>query len=83
MTPHIAAATAGRPRIADLIRAAGRKLSDCMHAAADDYARVLGWGVTETPGPLGLGGRIYRDPRFDRRQQNGQHVQVRKEERDE
>jgi hypothetical protein len=53
-----------RPRIADLVRAAGRKVSDQAHAAADDRARVLGWEITKTPGVLGLGGRAYRDSRF-------------------
>ena len=63
MTPHIAT-TASRPRIADLVRAIGRKLSDRVHAPADDRARVRGWTVTETPGRLGLRGRRYHDPQF-------------------
>jgi hypothetical protein len=78
MTPHSAAATASRPRIADFVRAAGRKLSDRVHAAADDRARALGWTVTETPGRLGLRGRSYHDPRFAARRQDRQDEQPRK-----
>ncbi len=66
MIRHNASATTG-PRIADLLRAAGRKLSDRVHAAGDDRARAAGWDVTSTRGPLGLRGRSYRDPRFDGR----------------
>jgi hypothetical protein len=64
---HIAAAPAGRPHIADLVRAMTRKLSDRVHATADDRARALGWEVTETSGWPGLSGRRYRDPRFGAR----------------
>jgi hypothetical protein len=64
---HIAAVPAGRPRIADLVRATARKLSGRVHATADDRARALGWEVTETSGRLGLSGRRYRDPRFGAR----------------
>jgi hypothetical protein len=64
MTPHITAAPAARLRIASLARATARTLSDRVHATGDDQARALGWQVTETPGPLGLTGRRYRDPRF-------------------
>jgi hypothetical protein len=39
MTHHIAPAPAGRPRTADLVRATAHKLSDRVHAAADDRAR--------------------------------------------
>ena len=66
-TSHIPAAPAGRSGIADLVRSAARKLSNRMHATADDRARARGWEVTETPGRLGLSGRRYRDPRFDTR----------------
>ena len=51
-------------RITARIRQAAERLSDRIHAAADDRARALGWQVTPTPGPLGLSGRQYRDPRF-------------------
>ena len=74
MTQHTAAAPAGRARIADLVRAAGRTLSDRVHATADDRARALGWTVTETPGWLGLSGRSYRDPRFDARVDHQRHA---------
>jgi hypothetical protein len=70
MTEHITTAPAHRPRIADLVRTPGRKLSDRLHATADDHARALGWEVTETPGLLGFTGRIYHDPRFAARRQN-------------
>lgn len=64
MTPPITAAAARRLSIAGLASAAARKLSDRVHATADDQARAHGWEITETPGPLGLTGRRYRDPRF-------------------
>ena len=67
MTQDITAVPAGRPRLADRARAAGRRLSDRIHSAADDRARAQGWEITETPGPLGLRGRSYRDPRFGAR----------------
>ncbi len=76
MTQPTVAAT--RPRIADRIRAAGRKLTDQAHAAADDRARVLGWDITTTPGRLGLGGRAYRDPRFAARKPARQDLAARK-----
>lgn len=63
MTRHTLSASAG-PRIAGLLRGPGRKLSDHAHAPGDDRARAAGWHVTATPGPLGLQGRSYRDPRF-------------------
>jgi len=72
MTPHLTTTAASRPRIAELVRAAGRKLSGRVHAAADDRARALGWTVTQTPGWLGLTGRSYRDPRFTARHQDAQ-----------
>jgi len=56
--------SSGHPRLAGLAGALARKLSDGVHAAADDRARALGWAVTETPGWLGLRGRSYHDPRF-------------------
>jgi hypothetical protein len=77
MTPRTATTPASRPGIAGLVRAAGRKLSDRIHAAADDQARVLGWEVTEIPGWFGLRGRSYHDPRFDARRQALQDAQAR------
>lgn len=67
MTQHATAAPADRSGLADWARAAGHRLSDLIHAAADDRARARGWEITETPGPLGLRGRSYRDPRFGAR----------------
>jgi hypothetical protein len=61
--------SAGHLRIAGLVDALARKLSDRAHAAADDRARALGWEVTQTAGWLGLRGRSYRDPRFAVRRQ--------------
>ncbi len=73
MTAHpIAAAPARRPHLASLARTAGRKLSDRIHAAADDRARALGWEVTTTRGRFGLAGRSYHDPRFSARRQGRQ-----------
>jgi hypothetical protein len=66
-TNHIAAVPARRPGIVGPVRAATRKLSGRVHAAADQRARALGWEVTTTPGRFGLGGRSYHDPRFDTR----------------
>jgi hypothetical protein len=81
MTPRTAATPARRPRIAGLVRAAGRKLSDRIHAAADDQARALGWEVTEIPGWFGLRGRSYHDPRFSLRQLHRQDAQAGRDER--
>jgi hypothetical protein len=67
MTQHATAAPADRSGLAELARTAGRRLSDLIHAAADDRARARGWEITGTPGPLGLHGRSYRDPRFGAR----------------
>ena len=67
MIEHTTAVPAGRSGLADLARAAGRKLSERIHSAADDRARTWGWEITETPGPLSLRGRSYRDPRFSAR----------------
>jgi hypothetical protein len=50
--------------LAELIRACTRELSDRIHTDADASARALGWTVSPIPSPLGLGGRVYRDPRF-------------------
>lgn len=72
MIRHIASPAAGPPRVADLLRAAGRKLSNRAHATGDERARATGWEVASTPGPLGLRGRNYRDPRFTARRQNYQ-----------
>jgi hypothetical protein len=74
---HIAAVPAGCPRIAD-VASAGRKISDRVHAAAGDRARAPGWEVTETPGPLGLNGRSYRDIRFAALRQDRQDTAARK-----
>jgi hypothetical protein len=61
-------ATGHRPArgggMAELIRACTRELSDRIHTDADARARALGWTVSPIPGPAGLGGRVYRDPRF-------------------
>ena len=67
MTRHTASPAAVPPFITDPLRAAGRKLSDRFHAAGDYRARAAGWEGPPTPGPLGLRGRSYRDPRFDMR----------------
>jgi hypothetical protein len=67
MTPST---TAGRSPdrpgrlLAGLIRARLTATADRMHAAGDARARAIGWAVTTTPGPFGLSGRSYRDPRF-------------------
>lgn len=46
------------------VRAVLTALSGRLHAAGDQDARDIGWTVTVMPGPLGLNGRSYRDPRF-------------------
>ena len=81
MTHHRAVVPAGRPRIADLVRATARHLCGRVHVAADDRARALGWEVTETPGWLGLSGRRYHDPRFAPSRQAPQDAQTRREGR--
>lgn len=51
MTQHAvsASAPAGRPSIAELVRAAGREISGRAHAASDARALALGWEITEPP----------------------------------
>jgi hypothetical protein len=45
-----------------------RELSDRVHAAGDEFARMHGWEITKTTGRFGFGARSYWDPRFsDRR----------------
>jgi hypothetical protein len=74
MTSHTAT---GRQGITARIRAAGGRLSDRIHAAADDRARARGWQVTATLGRFGLGGRSYRDRRFAARRQARQDTPAR------
>jgi hypothetical protein len=45
-------------------RARLAQIADRAHSSGDARARAAGWTVTVTPGPLGLSGRTYRDPRF-------------------
>lgn len=54
-------------QLAERVHAASERLSGNAHAAGDAQARARGWTVTRTPGPLGLSGRAYRDPRFGTR----------------
>jgi hypothetical protein len=49
------------------VRDALTALSARLHARGDTRARDMGWTVTVMPGPLGLAGRCYRDPRFSAR----------------
>jgi hypothetical protein len=65
------------------IKAVGERLSDRIHAAADDHARALRWQVTQTPGRFGLSGRSYRDPRFATRRRVLQDTQAGTDERHE
>ena len=66
-----AAATAARTArgraSARPVRVALTALSARLHAPADTRAQDMGWTVTVVPGPLGLTGRCYRDPRFSAR----------------
>jgi hypothetical protein len=73
----------GRHGITARFWAAGGRLSDRIHAAADDHARARGWKVIPTPGRLGLSGRSYRDPRFAARRQTPQDSPGRTDERHE
>jgi glutamate/tyrosine decarboxylase-like PLP-dependent enzyme len=66
---------------ADRIRAIGERLSDRAHAAADERARARGWQVTETPGPLGLRGRSYHDPRFTTRRRHSRAARTGRDQR--
>ena len=75
MTSHTAT---GRPGMTARISAVGQRLSTRIHAAAGDRARAPGWEVTETPGPLGLNGRSYRDIRFAALRQDRQDTAARK-----
>jgi hypothetical protein len=44
-----------------------QQISETVHDAGDAYALARDWTVTATAGRLGMGGRTYRDPRFDTR----------------
>jgi len=61
------------------IRAVGERLSERIHAAADDRARE----VIQTPGRLGLSGCSYRDPRFAARRRTLHDPPARTDERHE
>jgi hypothetical protein len=80
MTRHTAT---GWPGMTAGIRAVGERLSDRIHAAADDRARARGWEVTPTRGRFGLSGRSYRHPRFAARRQALQDTPARTDERHE
>ena len=80
LTSHTAI---GRQGITGGIGAVGERLSDRIHAAADDRGRALGWEVTKTPGRLGLSGRSYRDPRFAARRRTLHDTSARTDERHE
>ncbi len=80
MTNHTAT---GRQGMTARIRAVGERLSNRIHAAADDHARALDWEVTQTPGRFGLSGRSYRDPRFAARRRTLQDTPARTDKRHE
>jgi hypothetical protein len=57
-------ATPTRPGRPGSVARAVAAVTARVHAGADARARAAGWSVTVVPGPLGLHGRAYRDPRF-------------------
>jgi hypothetical protein len=60
--------THGRTRrVIGHIRSRQQQLSDRAHAAGDAYAVAHGWTIAHGKGPLGMGDRTYRDPRFGAR----------------
>jgi hypothetical protein len=61
-------ALARRQQLADWIGRCQRELEDRLFQADDDYATAHGLTVTRTTGLFGVGGRAYRDPRFDQLQ---------------
>jgi len=68
MSASTAAARPARGRAsAHQVRVVLTALSARLHAPGDTRARDMGWTVTVLPGPLGLTGRCYRDPRFSAR----------------
>jgi hypothetical protein len=73
----------GRQGLTARIRAAGERVSDRIHAAADDRAWARGWQVTQTPARFGLRGRSYRDPRFATPLQARQDTPARTDQRHE
>jgi hypothetical protein len=73
----------GRQGMTARIRAVSERLSNHIHAAADDHAQARGWQVTQTPGQFGLSSRSYRDPRFAARQQALQDTPARTDQRHE
>jgi hypothetical protein len=63
--------TVGARSLSGLLGRLGRRqqqLSDRVHAVGDADAIARGWTVMVTVSPLGMGGRTYRDPRFDARE---------------
>jgi hypothetical protein len=61
------ARTDRRTGFLDRFRLGQQQVSDRVHAEGDRYASARGWTVTTTVSRLGMGGRTYRDPRFDTR----------------
>jgi hypothetical protein len=73
----------GRQGLTARIRDDGERVSDRIHAAADDRARARGWQVTQAPGLFGLSNRSYRDPRFAARRQARQDTPASTDQRHE
>jgi len=69
MTDHpLTAAGTWPPRsLTAWLRHRQQQISERVHAAGDADAISRDWAVTVTTGRLGMGGRTYRDPRFDSR----------------
>jgi hypothetical protein len=53
-------------RVSAWIARRQRQFSDHLHADEDALAHERGWTITKTTGRFGFGGRVYRDPRFDK-----------------
>ena len=53
-------------RVSAWIARRQRQFSDHLHADEDASAHERGWTITKTTGRFGFGGRVYRDPRFDK-----------------
>ncbi len=69
MTDHTRTNASTRPyqSLAGWLGRRRQQISETVHDADDAYALARDWTVTATAGRLGMGGRTYRDPRFDTR----------------
>src|SRR5262245_49217772 len=61
-------------RVSAWIARRQEQFSDHLHADGHALARDRGWTIITTTGRFGVGGRVYRDPRFDQLAANARHA---------